>query len=80
LATCAFRSAGSELNSSAAFGWTPIVLEMMNSSRARPTPSLGSWQKSNASCGLPTFIAIFTGIFGMRESSTSTCSYSSLPL
>ncbi len=39
-----------------------MVLEITNSRRASPTPSLGSWQKSKASCGLPTFIAIFTGM------------------
>ncbi len=56
-----------------------MVFEMMNSRRASPTPSLGSWQKSNASCGLPTFIAIFTGMAGMFVSSTSTTSNSILP-
>ena len=55
------------------------MLEMMNSSRARPTPSLGSWQKSKASCGLPTFIASFTGIFGILSRETSTTSKWSLP-
>jgi hypothetical protein len=31
---------------------------MMNSSRAKPTPALGSWAKSNASWGLPTRVAL----------------------
>jgi hypothetical protein len=44
-----------------AFGCTPMLLLMMNSSRARPTPLLGIWAKSKASCGLPTFIMILTG-------------------
>ena len=41
-----------------------MLLLMMNSSRARPTPAFGSCAKSNASCGLPTFIMIFTGDVG----------------
>ncbi len=35
-----------------------MYVEMMNSSRARPTPSLGRNESRNASSGLPTFIMI----------------------
>ncbi len=48
-----------------ALGCTPMLLLMMNSRRARPTPSLGSWAKSKASCGLPTFIMILVGDLGI---------------
>ena len=62
-----------------ALGCTPMLLLMMNSNRARPTPSLGSWQKSKASCGLPTFIMILTGISGITPRWTSDTSVSSKP-
>ena len=44
-----------------AFGWMPITLLMMNSTRARPTPAFGNWANSKASSGLPTFIMTLTG-------------------
>ncbi|MNZ82303.1 hypothetical protein D3C78_1009970 [compost metagenome] len=40
---------------------------MMNSRRARPTPALGSWAKSKARSGLPTFIMILNGSSGMAS-------------
>ena len=51
---------------------------MMNSSRARPTPSFGSRWNSKASSGLPTFIVILTGAFGMDSSERSMISISSI--
>ena len=42
---------------------------MMNSSRASPTPALGSCANSKASCGLPTFMEIFTGMRGISPRS-----------
>src|SRR2546427_803125 len=50
-------------------GCTPIPLLMMNSRRARPTPALGNCANSNASSGLPTFIAIFTAMRGISPRS-----------
>ena len=58
----------------------PTLRLMMNSSRARPTPSFGSRWNSNASSGLPTFIMIFVGDGGMRSSATSTISIVEQPL
>ena len=62
-----------------ALGWTPMLLLMMNSSRARPTPELGICAKSKASCGLPTFIMILIGQYGMSPRFTSLTSVSSRP-
>ena len=42
----------------------PIWRLMMNSSRASPTPWLGSRENSNAWSGVPTFIMILTGTLG----------------
>ena len=56
-----------------------MLLLMTNSSRARPTPSLGRAANSKASCGLPTFIMILVSIFGMVPVWTSVTSVSSWP-
>ena len=52
---------------------------MMNSSRASPTPALGSCANSKASSGLPTFIAIFTGMRGISPRSRVETSNGSRP-
>ena len=52
---------------SSALGWMPICRLMMNSSRARPTPALGSWAKANACSGVPTFIMILVPISGIAD-------------
>jgi hypothetical protein len=54
-----------------AFGCTPIMRLMMNSSRASPTPSFGNWQKSNARSGLPTFIISLNGSGGIAVRSSA---------
>ena len=52
-----------------------MLLLMMNSSRARPTPSFGSCANSKASSGLPTFIMILVGHRRhARRAATSTTS------
>ena len=51
---------------------------MLNSSRARPTPALGIWQKSKARSGLPTFIMIFSGASGSSSMESVWISNSSL--
>ena len=56
-----------------------MLLLMMNSTRASPTPEFGICAKSNASCGLPTFIMIFTGQAGSSPCCTSLISVSSRP-
>ncbi|CFN66358.1 Uncharacterised protein [Bordetella pertussis] len=56
-----------------------MLLLMMNSRRARPTPALGICAKSNASCGLPTFIMILTSIGGISPRRTSSTSVSIRP-
>jgi hypothetical protein len=75
----AFRSAGSWSNSSSAFGWMPMVLLMMNSSRARPMPALGVAAKAKARSGLPTFIITLTGTSGIFSSSMVLCSKGRAP-
>ena len=62
-----------------ALGCTPMLLLMMNSKRAKPTPWLGNCAKSNANCGLPTFIMILVAISGMVPRDTSVTSISSNP-
>ncbi|MOA07239.1 hypothetical protein D3C78_1269260 [compost metagenome] len=62
-----------------ALGCTPMLLLMMNSTRARPTPALGSWAKSKASWGLPTFIMILVEISGIAPRCTSVTSVSIRP-
>ena len=57
----------------------PICRLMMNSSRASPTPALGSREKANACSGVPTFIMILTGISGIVASSVSSTAKSSRP-
>ena len=57
----------------------PICRLMMNSSRARPTPWLGSRENANAWSGVPTFIMILTGRSGMVASSVSSIEKSSSP-
>ena len=57
----------------------PTLRLMMNSSRARPTPSFGSCRNQKASSGLPTFIMILVGDAGILSSSTSTISIASIP-
>ena len=48
-----------------AIGWMPICSLMMNSMRARPTPSLGRIAVLNARSGLPRLTMI--GVRGLRE-------------
>jgi len=54
-----------------AIGWMPIVLVMMNSSRARPTPSTGREESPKACSGLPTFTKICVRVFGRSWTSSS---------
>ena len=57
----------------------PIWRLMMNSIRAKPMPSLGILVNENANSGLPTFIMIFTGDFGMLSNATSSTDTLSKP-
>ncbi|CRR49572.1 hypothetical protein PAERUG_P45_London_17_VIM_2_12_12_05373 [Pseudomonas aeruginosa] len=65
--TLSLMSAGRPAKFSNALGCTPIMRLMMNSRRARPTPSFGNWAKSKARSGLPTFIMILNGRSGMAS-------------
>ncbi len=51
-----------------------MVLLIINSSLASPTPAFGIVEKSNALEGLPTFIIIFTGTSGNSLTSEKVCS------
>ncbi len=66
-------------SSSSALGWMPICRLMMNSSRASPTPALGSRENANAWSGVPTFIMILTGMSGIVASSVVSTEKSSRP-
>ena len=57
----------------------PICRLMMNSSRASPTPALGSREKAKAWSGVPMFIMILTGMSGIVPSSVSVMVKSSRP-
>ena len=48
-----------------------ILLLMMNSGRAGPTPDSGICANSKASCGLPMFIMILIGRYGIAALCTS---------
>ncbi|MNW20277.1 hypothetical protein D3C71_2206140 [compost metagenome] len=54
-------------------------LAMIISSRARPTPALGSMAKSNARSGLATFIITFSGAGGILSRSATWRSNGSAP-
>ena len=58
----------------------PIVLLIINSSLASPTPAFGMLEKSNALEGLPTFIIILTGVSGKLLTSEYVCSNFKVPL
>ncbi len=73
------RGSSSVSWSSSALGWMPIWRLMMNSSRARPTPALGSCAKENACSGVPTFIMILVGMSGIDDSSVSSTVKSRMP-
>ena len=56
-----------------------MVLLIMNSSRASPTPALGSLWKSNARSGFPTFMVILNGSSGIVSSMIFSTSKARLP-
>ena len=48
-------------------GWILMMLLMINSMRARPTPSQGSCHQRNAAAGLPMFIMMRVRVSGMSS-------------
>ena len=63
-----------------AIGCNPILDAMMNSSRARPTPSFGRNETSNALSATATFTITFVFVFGIFLRSCSTTLNFNAPL